>query len=208
MLSTSSRSFRHRRGRLRRGNLTVEMIMVVVVLAIVTIGIVQFGAFFANAQMVALAARDGALEASQTCDLPECDGEVPQNILRAIQHQLASSGIDWCHVRLEHNVTPQEDIVALTSASGPSMTVPAKTNLGGPPALGTQYVRLTVCVPLSDVFPKRLSYFGEQLFPKDRTYEHTAIFRYERSQQGCQCERNGEAEGEHHGKQRRHDRET
>src|SRR5262245_24104241 len=89
---------------LRRGGIAFEMIMVLVVLIIVTVGIVQFGVFLANAEQVAMAARVGALEASQTNPRPGGPGPVPANIIFAIEHQLESSCIDWCHIRVEHNV--------------------------------------------------------------------------------------------------------
>lgn len=179
-LSFRTRRPLRRRRRARRGSLTVEMIMVVVVLAIVTIGIVQFGVFFANAQEVALAARVGALEASQTKSLPKSACEVPGNVIEAIEHQLASSGIDWSRIRLEHNVRGDCAAVALESDNGRSCDCDPKTNLGAPPFPNTRYVRLTVCVPLTEVFPEQLSYFGQQLFPAGKTYEHTCVFRYER----------------------------
>jgi hypothetical protein len=191
-----------RQRRSRRGSLTVEMILVVVVLAIVTVAIVQFGLFFANAQVVSLAARSGGLAASQTCDLPDCEGPVPENIIRTIRHQLASSGIDWSHIRLEHNVTTHHDIVALTSQQG-DYEAASKSHLDCPPAEGTHFVRVTVCVPLGEVFPKQLSFFGEQLFPHSRTYEHTAVFRYERRHLHCHCEH-----GHHHGHHHHGDHET
>jgi Flp pilus assembly protein TadG len=156
------------------------MLLVVVVLAVVTVGIVQFGVFFANAQMVAMAARVGGLEASQTANLPAADGDtVPDDVLRAVEHQLASSCIAWCLVRLEHNATPSGDVVVLVSSLDDAFECAPHGPLAAPPHADTQYVRLTVCVPLSDVFPKQLSFFGRQLFGPERTYEHTATFRYE-----------------------------
>lgn len=169
-----------RRLRVRRhGSLTVEMILVVVVLAVATVGIVQFGVFFANAQQVALAARVGALEASQTPNLAlTSNGDpVPAPILQAIEHQLQSSRIDWVRVRLEHNLASGGPVVLDSATSG--YTYAPKVNLAGPPYPGTYYVRLTVYTPLDDVFPKQLSYFGQQLFSSDRTYEHTVVLRYE-----------------------------
>ena len=162
----------------RRGSLTVEMIMVVVVLLIVTVGIVQFGVFFANAQEVAFAARVGALEASQTVGLP-VSGDVPSNVIQAIQNHLDNSKIRWSHVRLEHNVTSNDAAVELETDSTINAVCGPKQNLPAPPAAGTHYVRLTVCVPLRDVFPKQLSFFGEQLYPLTKTYEHSAVYRYE-----------------------------
>ena len=169
--------------RQRRGGLTVEMVLVVVVLAIVTVAIVQFGVFYANAQQVALAARVGGLEASQTPNLPAA-GTVPTNIVDAIRHQLESSNIDFCEIRLEHNVIPPGPpapppplYVLITSE--PGCTCPPKTPLVSPPVAGHEYVRVTVCVPLDQVFPKQISFFGTQLFDPTKTYEHTTVFRYE-----------------------------
>jgi len=165
----------------RRGSLTVEMLLVVVVLAIMTVGIAQFGVFFANADEVALAARVGALEASQTPALPTTSGApVPANVVQAIEQQLYSSGIAWCVIRLEHNVGP---VTVLESEVAPNTFVCApKTELPSAPGAATaptQYVRLTVCVPLNQLIPKQLSYFGVQVFSPDKTYEHTTTMRYE-----------------------------
>ena len=170
-----------RRGRrLRRGGLTVEMILVVVVLAIVTVAIVQFGVFYANAQQVALAARVGALEASQTASLSTTNGApVPLSVISAIEHQLESSRIKWCHIRLEHNVG---SLTELESDQGPPADCDClpKDNLPSAPFVPTEYVRVTICVPLNQVFPKQIAFFGGlQLFDANKTYEHTAVFRYE-----------------------------
>ena len=178
-----------RRGRRqRRGGLTVEMVLVVVVLAIVTVAIVQFGVFYANAQQVALAARVGALEASQTPNLSTTDGfPVPLEVISAIEHQLESSKIKWCHIRLEHNVNSLS-AVELESDQGlpancdclPKVKLPSSpTSPSIPLFTPTEYVRVTICVPLNQVFPKQISFFGIQLFDSTKTYEHTAVFRYE-----------------------------
>lgn len=164
----------------RRASLTVEMVMVVTVLAIVTVGVVQFGVFFANADMVALAARVGAEEASQTAGLPTA-GSVPAGIISAVEHQLQSSKIDWARIRLEHNVNPPTSAAVDLTSTKPGFVFAPKSNLAGPPFPGTRYVRLTVAVPLNDVFPKQLSFFGTQLYTADRTYEHTVVMRYELS---------------------------
>jgi len=182
-MSWANRKPNHCHHRRRQGSLTVEMIMVVVVLAIVTVGVVQFGVFFANADEVALAARVGAEEASQTAGLPTANGApVPANIISIIQHQLDSSCIQWCHIRLEHNVTPGLAVVVNESDFMGGCACDPKTNLAQPPGQATattRYVRLTVCVPINEVIPKQLSFFGEQLYPAGKTYESTVIFRYE-----------------------------
>lgn len=162
----------------RRASLTVEMVLVTVVLAIVTVGVVQFGVFFANADMVALAARVGAEEASQLAALPTA-GPVPGDVIEAVEHQLLSSRIDWARIRLEHDVNPPTNAPVVLDSTQPGYTFAAKTNLAGAPAANTHYVRVTVAVPLNDVFPKQLSFFGQQLYTADRTYEHTVVMRYE-----------------------------
>ena len=162
----------------RRGSLTVEMLLVVVVLLLVTIGVAQFGVFFANAQEVALAARIGGLEASQTANLPIAAGAVPETIITAIEHQLESSQIEWSHIRLEHNATPSGSAVVLDSDAGAFDENP-KSSLGAPPFGITRYVRLTVSAPMEELFPRYLSFFGIQFFAATKSYEHTTVFRYE-----------------------------
>jgi hypothetical protein len=59
------------------------------------------------------------------------------------------------------------------------MTDEPLANSPGAATAQTRYVRLTVCVPLSEVFPQSLSFFGVQLYGSEQTYEETAIYRYE-----------------------------
>jgi hypothetical protein len=139
------------------------MLMVLVVLLLATIGIAQFGVFFANADEVALAARMGGLEASQTANLPAA-GPVPDTIIAAIEHQLDSSQIQWSHIRLEHNVTLAGNAVVLESDSSEGFDVNPKTNLAA---------------PLAELFPRALSFFGIQFFAANKSYEHSTVFRYE-----------------------------
>ncbi len=168
---------RHARRHLRRGGIAFEMILVLVVLLVVTIGVVQFGIFLSNAQQVALAARVGGLEASQTSNLPITDGPVPGDIISAIEHQLESSCIDWCSIRVEHNVRPDSNPVELLSQADPDCVCETDDFLDTPP--NRPYVRVTVCVPISEVMPQQLSFFGRQIYGTDDTYEHTTVFRYE-----------------------------
>jgi hypothetical protein len=179
MRRSDCRSTAHRQ---RRGSIAFEMIMVLVVIIIVTVGIVQFGVFLANAEQVAMAARVGALEASQTDPLLAGPGPVPLNIIQAIEHQLESSCIDWCQIRVEHNVGGGVSFLVSNAIPADDCECDPKMNLLGAPGSGiaaSRYVRVTVCVPLSQVMPKQLSFFGEQIYDPDNTYEHTAIYRYE-----------------------------
>jgi hypothetical protein len=163
----------------RRGSLTVEMIMVLVVLLLVTIGLIHFGVFFANSDQFSLAARVGTEEASQTAGLPMAPGPVPLNIINAIGHQLRNSEIQWSHIRLEHNVTPSGTPVVLDSDTGGGFFVEPKAPLAAAPFPGTRYVRLTVTVPMAELYPRNLSYFGKQLFDASDTCEYTNVFRHE-----------------------------
>jgi hypothetical protein len=107
---------------------------------------------------------------------------VPLPVLDAVAHQLESSGIAYCQIRLEHNVAPLGGTVVLTSPPATTCDCQTDDSLASSPGglvAPTQYVRLTICVPLSQVFPKSLSFFGEQLYGPEKTYEQTAIYRYE-----------------------------
>ena len=177
MLAATAKSRRPSRSK-RRGSLTVEMLMVLIVLLLVTIGVAQFGVFFANAQEVALAARVGGLEASQTANLPDSGG-VPLSVIQSIEHQLRSSRIEWSHIRLEHNMSLSGDPVVLESDTGGGFDVNPKTSLPAPPFPSTRYVRLTVYAPLAELFPRALSFFGIQFFTAEKSYEHSTVFRYE-----------------------------
>ncbi len=79
----------------RPGSMSVEMIGVLVALLVLTIGIVQFGIFLGNAQIVAFAAKVAGEEASQTPALPVV-GDVPSNIVEAMQRHLESSNVKYC----------------------------------------------------------------------------------------------------------------
>ena len=100
--------------------------------------------FFANAQEVALAARVGGLEASQTANLPTAAGAVPEYDHLGDRTSTRSSQIDWSHIRLEHNVTPSGSAVVLNSDSAGGFDVNPKSPLAAPPFTNTRYVRLTV----------------------------------------------------------------
>src|SRR5262245_25886696 len=170
---------RQRHQRSRRGSLTVEMILVLVVLLLVTIGLIHFGVFFANSDEFSLAARVGAEEASQIPALPIVPGPVPANVINAIEHQLLSSDIQWSHIRLEHNRTPSGAPVVLESDSGGGFFVEPKAPLAASPFPATRYIRLTVTVPMAELYPRALSYFGKQLFDPNDTCEYTNVFRHE-----------------------------
>jgi hypothetical protein len=183
MLKRRSYITTNHRLRRSRGGVVVEMIFVLMVLIAITIGVIYFGVFYANAEQVALAARDGALKASQTVGLPITHGAaVPADIVEAVTHQLESSNIQYCSVRLEHNYTSDLNAVVLETTSSAICNCEEHARLPEPPGVAiaaSQYVRLTVCVPIEQVFPKQLTYFGIHFYDPAKTYEHTVLLRYE-----------------------------
>jgi Flp pilus assembly protein TadG len=177
-------TFSHYRSRThRRGGVVVEMIFVLLVLIAVTIGVIYFGVFYANAEQVALAARLGALEASQTAGLPITNGApVPTDIVETIRNQLESSHIQYCSIRLEHNYTSDLNAVVLETMASTTCNCEVHTRIPEPPGTAiasSQYVRVTVCVPIEQVFPQQLTYFGVRFYDPAKTYEHTVLMRYE-----------------------------
>ncbi len=141
------------------------------------LAIIEFGQILCSQQQVELASRVGAEEASQTPELPiSQSGEIPANVLLAIDQQLASSGMTGCHVRLEHNVVPEYPgappvPVTLTAGTcdceGPAEALPEMR----------QYVRVTVGIAMTELTPNLLRAFGFDI--SDRIVQHTTTFRYE-----------------------------
>lgn len=144
----------------RRGALTIEFIIVLPILFMVTVAIVQFGLLFGQLQQVSLAARVGAATAAESAQLAgTSDGDpVPLPIRDAVTRQLSSSNIDWCRIRLEHNVDGMT--VVLASEQNGGCSCGTETSLSGPPYLAEKYVRLTVFVPLTELAPNALYIVG------------------------------------------------
>jgi hypothetical protein len=164
---------------IRRGSATLELFLVLPVLLIVTIGLIEFGVMMANLQQVALASRVGAERASELATLPATTtgDSVPPEVIEAIQQQLQSSCIDWCHIRLEHNAGGTQEV--LVSTSGPPCGCEDFENLPPGEIPTGRYVRLTLTVPLSEVIPPGLTLFGCNLVSPEVAFHSTTIFRYE-----------------------------
>ncbi len=172
----------HRRwGRRRTGVVTLELILALPAWLILLAAVVEFGLILVNQQQVALASRVGAEEASQTPGLPTVTGgQVPANVLSAIDQQLASTGIGRCKVILEHNVAgdgPLPTPVPVTLSS----PQPAGCNCGPPSADllpdHRLYVRVTVYVPLTELSPNLLKIFGFDI--SGMFLQQATTFRYE-----------------------------
>jgi len=160
----------------RRARATVELVLTLPILIMMSLALIQFGVLFQNMQLSSLASRVGAEEASQTTGLPTTDGDpVPTEIVEAVEQQLLSSGIYHCHIQLEHNVGGTT--VVLTSPADPVCECDPPDVLD--PVPPGEYVRLTVCVPLNELMPNSLAFFGVSISDPAKATQFTTAFRYE-----------------------------
>ncbi len=153
-----------REQRRRTAAITLELILALPLMFIGLFGVVEFAAYFSGAQQVALASRVGAEEASQIA-LPIA-GPVPPAMVDAVLAQLGSANISFCKIILEHNVGGMyEESVGDCDCDPPAAPLPP------------QSVRVTVCVPMTELMPNILSTFGFDV--EDKTVQHSTVFRYE-----------------------------
>lgn len=134
------------------------------------LAIIEFGQVLCSQQQVELASRVGAEEASQTPDLPiSHNGDIPANVLLAIDQQLAGSRMTRSHVRLEHNMAPEPVTLSVGTrdCESPAEALPEMR----------RYVRVTVGIAMTELTPHLLRTFGFDI--SDWLVEHTTTFRYE-----------------------------
>lgn len=158
----------------RRGAVLLELILTLPVWLILIMAVVEFGMILVNQQQVALASRVGAEKASETAGLSTTPGDpVPPVVVNAIRHQLESSCLKYCSVILEHNMSPGSTLVTLRTSASSCTCDPPSTAL---PIYG-HYVRVTVCVPLSELAPNLLSFVGFDI--SGCVIHHSTTFRHE-----------------------------
>jgi hypothetical protein len=156
--------------------MVLELVLVLPILLILLLAVVQFGLFFSNMQQLALVSRVGALEASQTANLPTTDGAaVPQNIVEAIDRQLQTAGITACRVRLEHNVGVGRATLVWPLSGG--CECEPNEDLADPPP--GEFVRLSICVELAELMPNCLGRLGVNLCSPAKMAHSTNVFYYE-----------------------------
>lgn len=165
--------------RRRRGAAALELILVLPVLLLITIGLIEFGVMFANMQQVALASRVGVERASELAGLPATmtGDEVPAEVIEAIEQQLQSSCIDFCHIRLEHNAGGTQEV--LETENGEPCGCEEFELLPADEIPTGRYVRLTLTVRLCEVQPCGITLFGCNLVSPEQAFHSTTIFRYE-----------------------------
>jgi len=175
--TSTQRPFTHRRSQRRSGGVTLELILNLPIWLILLLGTLQFGQLNSNLQHVALAARNGAEEASVTV-LTGSEVTTPTAIIDVVTRQLQTAGIlgpaeSPCDVIIEHNTTGSGRIELHAAGSTCTCDPPDVALL---PA-GVPYTRVTVCVPFTAVAPNLLT--GYCLDMSSRLVQSSTTFQYE-----------------------------
>lgn len=163
----------------------MELLLTLPILLISLAAIVEFGLIYTVNQKVAYASRFGAKLASEEprASLDDLNLASGGSRLRtAIDRYLSTAEIPTgaCTVILEHNVPVANQTQTDTDGSGCNCGAPATPLPAGPPPAGnSEYVRVTVCVPLDGNVPDLVSSFGFSI--AGFTIEHSTVFRYEPS---------------------------
>ena len=157
----------------RRAGVVLELLLSFPVLLIAFLAAIQFGMLFSKNQQLALASRIGALAAAQSFDLLPVNGPVPPSILQPITRHMNLMGVSPYGVLIEHNVTNPQPMTPVLLASG----TPACTQPTTPLPTSGRYVRVTVCVKVTQIAPDLLGFFGLDI-TADKI-QQTSVFRYE-----------------------------
>lgn len=161
-----------RRPKRRHAAIIVELLLALPVLVIVLLAAFEFGVMMSNFQQISLASRDGALVASETMGL-DTAVNVPTDVVNVINRQLGSSGMTACRIRLEHNIGGGPSVLLNPAAAGCDCD-PGMLMMPGP---SRPYVRVTVCVDMTQAAPNCLKNFGFDL--TGEVAEFTTLMRHE-----------------------------
>ena len=167
----------------RSAVITVELLLSLPILLITLAAVVEFGLIYAVSQKVAYASRFAARLASEEPrtyldDLNTAVG--PSRLRTSVNRFLSTAEITTgaCSIIFEHNACLANQSQTNTDGSGCNCGAPATALPAGPPPAGnTEYVRVTVCVPLIGNVPDLVSSFGFSI--AGFTIEHSTVFRYE-----------------------------
>jgi hypothetical protein len=155
----------------------LELIICLPVWLIILAAAVEFGLFVSRLQQVALATRVGAMQAAQTTSLDQLTS-VPPDVLTVIDHQLEPSNIEYCRVILQHNVGVSGTTPVTRTANGTTPCTcdpPSSTEMPFPQC--GDYVRVTVCIRMTDMTPNLLSMFGYDI--TNKIVQRSTTYRYE-----------------------------
>lgn len=151
------------------------------VLLVFLAAVIEFGLVLGHWKYVEYSARMGAKVAAELSNADLSSGTDADNVdevRTAVDRVLAGVGMSSCQVILEHNadcVTPTPDTKdsgACSPCSAPAASLPDNTTEvpGG-------VVRVTVCVPMTDLSPDLLSTLGFSL--SGRVARASTTFPYE-----------------------------
>jgi hypothetical protein len=151
---------------------SLELLLVLPIMLLILLAVIQFGLFLSGLQQLYMASRVGGLEAARTADLASFN-TVPPNVMEIIQKQLDTAGIELEQVRLEHNLNGGSTV----------LVAPGDTDDCGPPReVGPnpprEYVRVTVCVKLTEVMPNGLAALGFGL-ADNQVAKTSVLYRYD-----------------------------
>jgi hypothetical protein len=172
--SHGGRTPRRRWSRRRSGSFVAELLFVAPVLIVFLWAVIEFGIFASNVQKLSLASRVGAEAASEVAGLSG-RGTFPPEVQAAIENQLHSSGITTYSARLEHNAGGPQTV--LLHGTWGAYCEPQ--DVLDPPLPPGEYVRLSVCVPMSELMPNLLAVFGFDVNQPSRVANQTTVMRYE-----------------------------
>lgn len=157
----------------RRAGVVLELLLSFPILLIAFLAAIQFGMLFSKIQQLALASRIGALAAAQSIALTPVNGPVPLSILQPITRQMNLISASPYGVLIEHNATNPQPVTPVLLASG----TPACTQPTTPLPTSGRYVRVTVCVKVTQIAPDLLGMFGLDITTLNA--QQTSVFRYE-----------------------------
>lgn len=156
----------------RRAAIMVELLLALPVLIIMLLASLEFGVMMANFQQISLAARDGALVASETLGLDTATA-VPPDVINIVNTQLASNSLTPCRIRLEHNIGGTQTALLYP----PAGSCNCEPNTFQTPVPTRPYVRVTVCVDLPETAPNGLKQWGFDL--TGELVQFTTLMRHE-----------------------------
>ncbi len=173
----SSHAAPHANARRRNGVVTLELILAFPILFTLLLVIIEFGLIFSASSHVSAASRLGAKVASKAGTVAGLQALMPPvssspgPLATEINRYLTSAGFvtSACQVTLQYNNGGNQ---VLTDPSGGGTCNCSAPTANFPP---TNYVRVTVCVPLSQNVPDLLTMFGFSL--TNRSLEHTTTFQ-------------------------------
>jgi len=169
-----------REGKELRGVVTLELILVFPILMILLLAIIEFGLIYSTIQHVSYSSRLGAKLSSEqsTVNLGTYNQNGGVSPLRTeINNYLTTAGFNTlsCQITLQHNVAGAANNTQENPDPAPAGCdcVAPVNNL----PVGSEYVRVTVCVPVTGNVPNLLATFGFDI--ADYEVEETTTFPYE-----------------------------